>query len=41
MPVGGSRLQRLVLIERTADGFSTRRLADVRFVPLLGAEGVR
>jgi protein-L-isoaspartate(D-aspartate) O-methyltransferase len=41
MPVGGSRLQRLVLIERTADGLSTRRLADVRFVPLLGAEGVR
>jgi protein-L-isoaspartate(D-aspartate) O-methyltransferase len=41
MPVGGARLQRLTLIERTHDGFATRRLADVRFVPLVGAEGLR
>jgi protein-L-isoaspartate(D-aspartate) O-methyltransferase len=39
VPVGGAGLQRLLLIERTADGFTTRRLADVRFVPLV--EGVR
>ncbi|HUK98376.1 MAG TPA: protein-L-isoaspartate(D-aspartate) O-methyltransferase [Gaiellaceae bacterium] len=38
-PVGGPGMQRLVLIERTAEGFATRRLADVRFVPLV--EGVR
>jgi hypothetical protein len=30
-----------MLIERTVEGLVTRRLADVRFVPLLGAEGVR
>ena len=41
MPVGGARLQRLTLIERTQEGFVTRRLADVRFVPLVGAEGLR
>lgn len=41
MPVGSARLQRLTLIERTSDGFVTRRLADVRFVPLVGAEGLR
>ena len=40
LPVGNSRLQHLVVIERTDDGFTTRRLADVRFVPLRGAEGV-
>jgi protein-L-isoaspartate(D-aspartate) O-methyltransferase len=40
LPVGDSRLQRLVLIERTDDGFTTRRLADGCFVPLRGAEGV-
>jgi protein-L-isoaspartate(D-aspartate) O-methyltransferase len=40
LPVGDSRLQRLLVIERTDDGFTTRRLADVRFVPLRGAEGV-
>jgi protein-L-isoaspartate(D-aspartate) O-methyltransferase len=40
LPVGDSRLQRLVVIERTDDGFTTRRLADVRFVPLRGAEGI-
>jgi protein-L-isoaspartate(D-aspartate) O-methyltransferase len=39
VPVGGRGLQRLVLMERTAEGFATRRLADVRFVPLV--EGVR
>jgi len=38
LPVGRFR-QRLVLIERTADGFVSRGLADVRFVPLV--EGVR
>jgi protein-L-isoaspartate(D-aspartate) O-methyltransferase len=41
IPVGRFGLQRLVVIERTDEGLVTRRLADVRFVPLLGAEGVR
>jgi protein-L-isoaspartate(D-aspartate) O-methyltransferase len=41
VPVGRFGMQRLMVIERTAEGFLTRRLADVRFVPLLGAEGVR
>jgi protein-L-isoaspartate(D-aspartate) O-methyltransferase len=41
IPVGRLGMQRLMLIERTAEGLVTRRLADVRFVPLLGAEGVR
>jgi len=40
LPVGNSRLQHLVMIQRTDDGFTTRRLAEVRFVPLRGAEGV-
>ena len=41
VPVGHFGMQRLMLFERTAEGLATRRLADVRFVPLLGAEGVR
>ena len=41
VPVGRFGMQRLMLFERTVEGFVTRRLADVRFVPLLGAEGVR
>lgn len=41
IPVGHFGMQRLVLIERTVEGLITRRLADVRFVPLLGVEGVR
>ena len=38
LPVGRFR-QRLVLIERTPEGFAASALADVRFVPLV--EGVR
>jgi protein-L-isoaspartate(D-aspartate) O-methyltransferase len=41
LPLGGPRAQRLTLIERCADEFAARPLADVRFVPLRGAEGVR
>jgi protein-L-isoaspartate(D-aspartate) O-methyltransferase len=39
VPVGRFGRQRLVLIERRADGFAAHSLADVRFVPLV--EGVR
>jgi protein-L-isoaspartate(D-aspartate) O-methyltransferase len=41
LPLGGSRGQRLTVIERSGDDFAARPLADVRFVPLRGAEGVR
>ena len=41
LPLGGRRGQRLTLIRRVGDGFSSRRLVDVRFVPLRGVEGVR
>jgi len=41
LPLGGRRSQRLTRVERTDAGFAIRRLADVRFVPLRGEEGVR
>ncbi|HEX6762549.1 MAG TPA: protein-L-isoaspartate(D-aspartate) O-methyltransferase [Gaiellaceae bacterium] len=41
VPLGGRRSQRLMLIERRGDGFAARPLAEVRFVPLRGVEGVR
>ena len=40
MPVGAARSQELVcLTRRSADDFSEDRLAPVRFVPLIGAQG--
>ena len=40
IPVGETpRLQKLVRIRRTPDGFETEDLGDVAFVPLIGAEG--
>ena len=40
MPLGGPGEQRLTLVERDGERFVARGLADVRFVPLRGAEGV-
>lgn len=40
IPVGETpRLQKLVRIRRTPDGFTEEDLGDVAFVPLIGAEG--
>ncbi len=36
IPYGRENCQELVLIERTQDGFTRRRLEAVRFVPLIG-----
>jgi protein-L-isoaspartate(D-aspartate) O-methyltransferase len=41
LPLGGRRGQRLTLIERLGADLVASRVADVRFVPLRGAEGVR
>ena len=39
MPVGGRDYQTLVRVTRTDGSFAEERLIDVRFVPLVGAEG--
>ena len=39
-PIGGRRRQRLTLLRCTPSGIVSRRLVDVRFVPLHGVEGV-
>lgn len=38
-PVGTRDMQRLVLVERTPDGFETEEVLDCTFVPLLGRFG--
>jgi protein-L-isoaspartate(D-aspartate) O-methyltransferase len=39
VPVGGLDVQRLVLVERTADGHDETEITDCTFVPLLGRFG--
>ncbi len=39
VPVGGRRYQDLVVVERTAEGFTERRRPGVAFVPLIGEHG--
>jgi protein-L-isoaspartate(D-aspartate) O-methyltransferase len=39
LPVGSMTAQELVLVARSKDGYSQRRLGAVRFVPLVGREG--
>ncbi len=39
IPVGSRHFQELVICERTADGFSTRKTTPCRFVPLIGRHG--
>jgi protein-L-isoaspartate(D-aspartate) O-methyltransferase len=38
-PVGARDLQELILVRRFGNSWTTDRLMDVRFVPLLGEEG--
>lgn len=39
IPIGGRRTQQLVMVERDGDEFTRVKLADVRFVPLVGEKG--
>jgi protein-L-isoaspartate(D-aspartate) O-methyltransferase len=38
IPVGGRTLQKLMLIEKTADGFEQREIESVNFVPLISGK---
>ena len=39
IPVGNAREQSVVVVDRHGDDFDERRLAPVRFVPLIGRAG--
>jgi protein-L-isoaspartate(D-aspartate) O-methyltransferase len=39
IPVGGRTMQRLMLVERSGDGFTQREVTECAFVPLLGRFG--
>ena len=39
IPIGGRHTQRLVMVERQGNKYPRQKLADVRFVPLVGELG--